>query len=302
MNGIICINKPQEYTSFDVVARVRGMSKTKRVGHSGTLDPMATGVLPVFIGNATKACDLLPDEDKSYTARFQLGLTSDTLDSSGEILTETKSEVTVEQIIGLLDRFRGDIEQIPPMYSAVRVNGQRLYDIARQGREIERQPRKATIHRIELVGFDSATQQGELEISCSKGTYIRTIISDIGQILKVGGIMTALVRTKAGAFTLDDCITLDEAQRLTAEGKLEERLLQADRLFYDRPKIVLNGVQSSKFKNGVKLDLNRVKYKDIDGLHRVYADDKEFLGLASLDKSDMGLKIEKMFYRKTDEK
>lgn len=299
MNGILCINKPQEYTSFDVVARIRGMSKTKKVGHSGTLDPMATGVLPVFLGNATKACDIMPDDDKCYTAGFKLGITTDTLDFTGEIKTKTKSCVTKEEILLLLPKFRGEIEQIPPMYSAVRVNGQRLYDIARQGREIEREPRRVTIKLLELLDFDEESQEGRLEVHCSKGTYIRTIISDIGGELNVGGIMTSLVRTRVGVFTLEDCFTLEQVQEMTLNHAIEENLLPVDRLFENLPAIRLNEVQSKKFKNGLKLDLNRLKYQDNDGLHRVYANDREFLGLASLDKSDMGLKIEKMFYRPT---
>lgn len=295
MNGILCINKPKDFTSFDVVAKIRGMSKTKRVGHSGTLDPLATGVLPLFIGNATKACDMMPSDDKSYVASFRLGMTTDTLDISGEVLSETVSAVKKEELLPLIEKYTGEIMQIPPMYSAVRVNGQRLYDIARQGREIEREPRKVTVFKLNLLEFDEKLQSGKLYIECSKGTYIRTIISDIGEDLSVGGIMTELVRTKAGVFTLDDCITMEEAQRLTDEGTLEAHIIPPDRMFYDKPKIVLNESQSRMFLNGVRLDLNRVKYKDIDDLHRVYTNEKRFVGLASLDKEKMELRIEKMF-------
>lgn len=297
MNGILCINKPQEYTSFDVIARIRGMSKTKRVGHSGTLDPMATGVLPVFIGNATKACDMLPNDNKSYLAEFKLGIRTDTLDITGKVLNECKSEITAKAVEDCLKHFRGEILQIPPMYSAVRVNGQRLYDIARQGREIERQPRAVTVFELKLEHFDENTQKGRLHIKCSKGTYIRTIIGDLGDALNTGAAMTALCRTEACGFTLDDCITLEQAQQLTSDGSLEKHLLKTDRIFYHLPKIQLNEIQSVKFKNGVKLDLNRVKYKDINGNHRVYDDQKNFLGLASLNKEKMELIIEKMFYR-----
>lgn len=297
MNGIICINKPQEYTSFDVIARLRGMTKTKRVGHSGTLDPMATGVLPVFIGVATKACDMLPNDDKSYVASFQLGVKTDTLDSSGKVLETKESDIKKDQILALLDDFRGEIEQIPPMYSAIRVNGQRLYDIARQGREIDRQARKVTIFELELIDFDEESQIGRLSMTCSKGTYVRTIISDIGDKLQVGGMMTALCRTKACGFTLEDCITLEQAQQYTNDRTFEQQLLAVDRIFLHLPKIQLNEVQSIKFLNGVKLDLNRVIYKNVDSLHRVYDSRKQFMGLASLDKESMALVIEKMFAR-----
>lgn len=295
MNGILCINKPQEYTSFDVVARIRGMSKTKRVGHSGTLDPMATGVLPVFIGNATKACDLLPDSDKRYVAGFRLGVTTDTLDCYGTILSERESHVRVDELSAALSGFRGEIEQVPPMYSAVRVNGQRLYDIARQGGEVERTPRKVTVWELHLLSFDDTAQTGKLEIKCSKGTYIRTLISDLGELLGPGGMMTDLVRTQACGFTLADCVTLDEAQRLTESGMLEERLLPTDRLFSNLPAIRLGEVQAIKYRNGVRLDLNRVRHKDADGYHRVYDHEGVFLGLASLDRENSALKIEKMF-------
>lgn len=297
MDGILCINKPQEYTSFDVVARLRGMTKTKRVGHSGTLDPMATGVLPIFIGNATRACDLLPNDEKSYTAEFRLGQTTDTLDVWGTVRSSVESHVSRKDLEALLPRFRGEIEQIPPMYSAVRVNGQRLYDIARQGGEVERAAKTVFISKLHLLTFDEQTQTGTLEIECSKGTYIRTIISDLGACLGTGGIMTGLIRTKACGFTLADCVTLEEAQELTAQEQLAPRLQPVDHLFYGLPKMNLNEIQTIKFRNGVKLDLNRVFYKDLDGLHRVYGANKTFLGLASLDRTDMGLKIEKMFIR-----
>lgn len=297
MNGIICINKPQEYTSFDVVARIRGMSKTKRVGHSGTLDPLATGVLPIFIGNATKACDVLKTDDKSYIATFQLGVTTNTLDVSGEILCKRESHVSKSDVLQFMPNFLGDIQQIPPMFSAVRVGGQRLYDIARQGREVKREPRPVTIFTLDLLEFDESKQTGQLFIECSKGTYIRTIISDLGELLKVGGIMTALCRSSACGFTLKDCMTLEQVQELTKNGELEGHLLPVDRMFNHLPKIELSETQSKKFKNGVKLDLNRLEYADIQTFHRVYDSDKEFIGLASLDKSDMALVIEKMFYQ-----
>lgn len=297
MDGILCINKPQEYTSFDVVARIRGMSKTKRVGHSGTLDPMATGVLPIFLGNATKACDLLPDERKSYRAGFRLGVTTDTLDIFGTIRCEQESHCAQEEILPLLEHFRGKIQQIPPMYSAVRIDGQRLYDLARQGREVERAPRTVFIHAIELAEFDPDAQSGLLEITCSKGTYVRTIIHDLGQLLGCGAAMTSLVRTFSGGFGLNDCITLEEAQHLTDTGRLEASLLPVDLVFADYPKIQLNPVQSIKFKNGVQLDLNRLHYQGDNGTHRIYDESGRFLGLARPHLEEMALIIEKMFTR-----
>lgn len=296
MNGILCINKPVEYTSFDVVARIRGMSKTSKVGHSGTLDPMATGVLPVFLGAATKAIGVLPNENKKYIATFRLGEMTDTLDAFGKLLKKQESHASSADIFSLLPCFRGEIEQLPPMYSAVRLNGQRLYDIARQGREVERQPRWVTVHSLELLSFDEVSQEGKLEICCSKGTYVRTIISDIGERLGVGGIMTGLLRTEASGFTLADSVTLEEAQDLTAGGQLEKKLLAVDRLFFHLPRIRLNEVQAVKFKNGVRLNLNRVNHKEVDGFQRVYGPEGDFLALASLDHTDESLRIEKTFF------
>lgn len=295
MNGILCIDKPSGYTSFDVVARMRGMAKTKRVGHAGTLDPMATGVLPVFIGNATKACDMLPVGDKRYIAAFRLGQTTDTQDSTGQILSQTESHISQEELQSRLAPFTGDIMQIPPMYSAVRVNGKRLYEIARAGGEVERKPRPVTIYALKLLEFDEAGQTGRLDISCSKGTYIRTIIHDLGEALGVGGVMTKLVRTEACSFRLEECISMEKAQELAVSGELEEKLLPVDKAFEVFPAIRLNGVQASKFRNGVRLDLNRIHYTDADGYHRVYDETGVFLGLASLKRQEMALKIEKMF-------
>lgn len=292
-NGVICINKPKEYTSFDVVARMRGMSKTKKIGHSGTLDPMATGVLPLFFGTATKAISVLPDDDKSYRADFQLGCTSTTLDRWGEITQNPLPNFTQQDILDTLVHFRGEISQLPPMYSAVRVDGKRLYDLAREGKEVERKPKQVTIYKLELVSFDQQTQTGVLDIDCSKGTFIRTIIDDMGAKLGCGGIMTELARTFACGFSLDDCITLEEAQALTDQSLLQTKLLKIENVFYNLPKIKLNEIQSSKFKNGVKLDLNRVHHQRLDGFHSVYDNNNNFMGLASLDLETMSLKIEK---------
>ncbi len=297
-NGIICVNKPQDFTSFDVVAKMRGMAKIKRCGHAGTLDPMATGVLPIFFGTATRACDILPDGDKRYTASFKLGVTTDTLDITGKVLSQRESGVTKEQIVAVLDNFRGEIEQVPPMFSAVQVGGQRLYDLARQGIEVERKPRKVNVFLLELLNFDEKTQSGQLDIKCSRGTYIRSIIADMGECLGSGAIMTGLVRTQAAGFSLDDCITLEQAQELTNEGTLLDKILPIDRVFADYPKIYLCQAQSRMFLNGVKLDLNRVKFKHENTVHTVYSDQKEFMGLAVTDTEKMELIIYKMFMLK----
>lgn len=296
MNGIICINKPQEYTSFDVIARLKGMTKTKKIGHAGTLDPMATGVLPVFVGTSTKAIAVLPTEDKEYEADFKLGATSDTLDIWGNVtLSKADTFIEKEKIISVLYDFKGEIEQTPPMYSAVQIGGRRLYDIARTGVEVERPKRKVTVHEIELLDFNEESQTGKLRIYCSKGTYIRTIIADMGEQLGKGAIMTALVRTKAAGFTLADCITMDEAQEYTTSNTFEEHFLPMSKLFADFPKIRLNPEQVRMFKNGVTLDLNRIKFSKSHTQFAVYDWDKNLLGIASAKLDGMELKIDKLF-------
>lgn len=297
MNGILCVNKPEGWTSFDVVAKVRGIAHTRKVGHAGTLDPMATGVLPLFLGIATKACDVMPGEDKAYRTTFRLGMTTTTQDRTGEVLTQTPSAVTEEQLRAALLSFCGEIEQIPPMYSAVQVNGRRLYDLARAGREVERKPRKVTIYALSLLSFDEAHQTGVLDVRCSKGTYIRTLCHDLGAALGVGATLTALERYEAGNFSLSDCYTIEELQQFEEQGVLEEKVLPVEQVFLQLPKIRLNAVQSVKFQNGVKLDLNRVRYKKVDGLHRVFDAENHFLGLATLNLQTMELVIAKMFYR-----
>ena len=192
MNGIIVINKPSGFTSFDVVAVMRGIAKTRKAGHTGTLDPMATGVLPILLGNATKAQSLIPDSSKEYIADFRLGITTDTLDITGKIIEEKKSEISEREISDVLPEFTGNIFQIPPMYSAVQKDGKRLYELARQGIEVEREKRKVTIYKLELLEYDEKAQTGRLLTGCSGGTYIRTLIDDIGKRLGCGGVMTAL--------------------------------------------------------------------------------------------------------------
>lgn len=294
MNGIICVNKPQDFTSFDVIAKLRGILRIKRLGHGGTLDPMATGVLPVFVGTATKACDIMPDNSKSYLASFRLGQTSDTQDITGEILSSSDMTVGYDMLNDVLPCFRGKIMQLPPMYSAVQVNGQRLYDLARQGIEVERTPREIEISSLSLVDYNEEKREGVLEIGCSKGTYIRTIINDIGEKLGCGGIMTSLVRTSSGGFTLNDCFTFDEIQNASDEERLEELILPIERVFEKLPKIRLGEAQSRMYRNGVKLDLERVRdVRDGADTYAVYAHEVGFIGTAVADRENGVLRIGK---------
>ncbi len=294
MNGIICLDKPQGFTSFDAVAKLRGILQTRRLGHGGTLDPMATGVLPIFVGNATKACDIMPDNTKSYRAGFRLGQVSDTQDVTGTILAEYQKEVPQEDILAVIPEFTGKIMQLPPMYSAVQVNGKRLYDLARQGIEVERTPREIEVFSIDLADYDESAREGVLEISCGKGTYIRTIINDIGERLGCGGIMTSLVRTSSGGFTLADCHTFEELQQARDEDRLEELILPIDRVFKSLPKLRLGEAQTRMYKNGVKLDLSKLRdLKSTDDLYTVYGSGGAFIGTAFADRESGELRIGK---------
>lgn len=296
LNGILCIHKPQDFTSFDVVKKLRGMTKIKKIGHAGTLDPMATGVLPLFLGAATKACDILPNQDKRYTAAFQLGLTSNTQDIWGEILDRRESRVTKRDILSQLPNFCGEIQQIPPMFSAVQINGQRLYDLARKGIEVEREPRTVRIYQLNLLSYDEENKSGTLDISCSKGTYIRTLIHDLGEALGAGGVMTSLTRTEAAGFSLQDCLTFQDVEELLRTDSLAKRVLPVEQVFKTYPAIHLNPVQSRKFLNGVRLDLNRVTYPQGGGVTcRVYDDQDDFLGLADCNTDTMELVLKKFF-------
>lgn len=278
MNGIICVNKPQQFTSFDVVAVMRRCFGTKKVGHGGTLDPMATGVLPVFIGGATKAVDILPDTDKSYRAGFRLGFTSDTQDIWGTLSSCGGSAVSQECLQAALSGFRGEIMQIPPMYSALKVNGQKLCDLARQGIEVERAARPIAISRLELTQFDGT--DGIIEVDCSSGTYIRTLIHDIGQALGTGAVMTSLCRTRACGFDISQCHTLEQLRAADADT-LQTLLVPTERVFSVLPCVRLDEVQQRLYLNGVRLDADRLADKAPRGVRlRVYG--SGFIGLAEI--------------------
>jgi len=275
MNGIIIINKPADFTSFDVVAKLRGILKERRIGHSGTLDPMATGVLPIFIGSATKIINFIPDSSKEYLASFKLGLTTNTQDITGEILSQTDvNSVAYNDLKYTVDKFIGDIKQIPPMFSAVKINGKRLYKLARQGVTVERKPRSVNIKSIDIIEFNGI--EGVLKVSCSKGCYIRTLVHDIGEILKCGGVLTALERTRAGCFKLKDSVDL-----LNFPSPVS--LLPIDTPLLEYNKIILNEAQKTMFQNGVKLDIKRIpslKSTNYESIFRFYSKDDLFIGLA----------------------
>ena len=228
LEGILCVDKPQDWTSFDVVAKMRGIADCHKIGHGGTLDPMATGVLPLFFGRSAKAMELMPVQDKRYTASIRFGVTTDTQDCTGNILSTSEKPVTKKALEAALAPLRGTIDQLPPMYSAVWVDGQRLYKLARAGKEVERPTRQVTIHRLDLLEFDPENRTCVIDVACSKGTYIRTLCHDIGEALGCGGMLTALRRTETLGFTTADCHTLEELKQASEEGRFEELLMPVD--------------------------------------------------------------------------
>ncbi len=288
INGVICINKPQDFTSFDVVAIMRRAAGTRKIGHGGTLDPMATGVLPIYIGRAAKTADLNPVSDKKYRATFRLGVTTDTEDVWGKVLTEDEKPVTLAEITDAVKSMQGDIMQMPPMYSAVKINGKRLYDLARQGIEVERAARPVTVYSIELSDYDRQNRTGTLDIHCSKGTYIRTIISDIGKKLGTGAIMTSLCRTMAAGFTLSDCHDIEKLRNMPPEDTAK-LVLPTERVFSCYDEVSLDDAQKKLFMNGMILDCGRmgISYPADTRLRLKHGD--TFIGVAKVNEEN-GLK------------
>lgn len=256
INGMINIYKEAGFTSHDVVAKLRGILKQKKIGHTGTLDPQAVGVLPVCLGNATKLCDLLTDKDKEYEAVLRLGVVTDTQDMTGEILKESEVYVTEEEAVEAVMSFVGDYNQIPPMYSALKVNGQKLYDLARQGKEVERQARPVTIHNIEIKEVNLPCIR--FRVACSKGTYIRTLCHDIGEKLGCGGAMESLKRTRVGSFVAEEALTLSEVEKLRDEGLVEANVLKVEDVFATYPKVAAKDDGVRLLKNGNVLYRNQV--------------------------------------------
>ena len=277
MNGIVIVNKPQGWTSQDVTARLRRVFGTRRIGHGGTLDPMATGVLPVFVGRATRGVEFFEHAEKTYEATLRLGLSTDTEDITGTVLKERPVEVSREQFEKALEQFRGDILQVPPMYSALKVNGQKLCDLARKGKEVERQPRPITIYKLECLAFDGHTAR--LLVHCSKGTYIRTLCKDIGESLGCGGCMEALCRVTAGEYTLEGSVALDTL--LECENP-EQYLRPVDSMFASFERVTLTENQEKGCRNG-----NSFSIALADGTYRAYSRDGEFLMLARVEQGVM---------------
>ena len=277
MNGIVIIDKPQEWTSQDVTARLRRVFNTRRIGHGGTLDPMATGVLPVFVGRATRGVEFFEHAEKTYETVLRLGLTTDTEDIWGETLEERPVSLEREAVEAALEHFRGEIMQVPPMYSALKVNGQKLCDLARRGKEVERQPRPITIHELTLLEMGENTLR--LRVRCSKGTYIRTLCKDIGQALGCGGCMQQLRRVTAGEYTIEEAVPL---QQLLDAQDPEKYLRGVDTMFRNHPEVTLTANQEKRCRNG-----NSFSVAMADGLYRAYSQSGEFLMLAKVESGVM---------------
>ena len=273
MTGIVIVDKPQGWTSQDVTARLRRVFNTRRIGHGGTLDPMATGVLPVFVGRGTRGVEFFEHAEKTYEAVLRLGLLTDTEDTSGTVLEEREVSVTEEQFLNILPQFRGKIMQVPPMYSALKINGQKLCDLARKGREVERQPREIEIFELECLSFDGT--DARLRVRCSKGTYIRTLCKDIGLALGCGGCMAELRRVTAGAYTIEEAVLLQELLDTTEP---EKYLRAVDTMFTQYPAFTVSPKQEQRVRNG-----NSFSTTLEPGTYRTYAQSGEFLALSKVE-------------------
>ena len=286
MTGIILLDKPEGITSFGAVARVRRICSEKKCGHTGTLDPMATGVLTIMLGGATRFCELLPGHDKAYVASFRLGTVTDTLDITGKILETREVTATAEQVREKLTEFVGEISQLPPMYSAVSVDGKRLYELARQGIEVERKARQVTVYSIEMLSENEEGGEYTISVECSSGTYIRTLISDLGEALGCGAVMTDLRRTKANGFGIENAVTLEELSAAAENGTLEELIIPVDKALEEYPVIKVTAAQAKRFSNGGELDLQRLKYPRMLGYFRIYDPENRFIGLGEIGTGD----------------
>lgn len=292
MTGIIPLKKKENMTSFLAVKRVRGIVGEKKCGHTGTLDPMATGVLPVALGGATRFIELLPTHKKAYKATFKLGLKTDTLDIWGTVVEESGETVALEEILKILPQFMGKIKQVPPMYSALKKDGVRLYELARQGIEIEREERECEIFKLDIA--EVLQNEFSLYTECSSGTYIRSLISDIGEALGTGAVMTSLNRTFACGISEEECITLEELENYRDNSELEKIIISVDKILSEYPKINITRPQAVRFKNGGELLKNRIKGRVPCGLIRVYCDD-EFLGLGEALPESENLTVKRVY-------
>ena len=305
IHGVLNIYKEKGYTSHDVVARLRRIVGQKKIGHTGTLDPEAAGVLPVCLGKATKLCDLLTDKDKTYEAVLLLGISTDTQDTTGKILEEKNTaDLREEAVREVVLSFEGEYDQIPPMFSALKVGGKKLYELARDGKEVERKPRHVQIYRIRILQID--LPRVRMEVTCSKGTYIRTLCHDIGEKLGCGGCMESLLRTRVERFGVAESLRISEVEQLMDEGTLQEHMIKVDEMFPDYQKVYLTPEASAAVRNGNSFRLGDVIWiSELSGFQnaervRVYDEERNFIAVYEFEKENQLFKIVKMFFDKKE--
>ena len=292
MTGIICLDKPKGMSSFMAVKRASRLLGVKKAGHTGTLDPMATGVLVIMLGHSTRFIELLPEHKKGYTARVRLGLTTDTLDITGEVLSESPVSVTEEQLLSVAENFKGEILQTPPMYSALKKDGERLYDLARKGIEIEREQRQITIEKLELYDFDGI--EFSIDVTCSAGTYIRSLCDDIGRELGCGAVMTELRRTEANGFSIDKAVTLEELETLVNENNIQSAFTSVEAALLSYNEITVTKPQANRFHNGGGLAYDRLHGDYPIGIYRVYSPERKLLGLGEISEEKGDLEVRRV--------
>jgi tRNA pseudouridine55 synthase len=295
MTGFIVIDKPKDITSFAAVARVRRITGEKKAGHTGTLDPMATGVLPVMLGGATRFAELIPSHDKGYRATIKLGITTDTLDITGKTLSTGIVTATAADFEETLKRFTGVINQTPPMYSALSKDGVRLYELARKGVEIERETRSVEIYAANLLTYNEEDHTFEVDVKCSAGTYIRSLAADIGAVLRCGAVLSGLRRTLANGFTLENCVTPGELEQAAQAGEIEKHLIGVDKVLGSYPAVEVTPAQSVRFRNGGALDLARIKQQASFGYFRVYSEQNVFLGIGEIRHGGEEMTVKRVF-------
>lgn len=298
MTGFVCFDKAEDITSFRAVKKLSGLLGEKKAGHTGTLDPMATGVMTVALGGATRFIELMPSHEKSYTAVIKFGISTDTLDITGNVLETSDKKISREEFLKILDNFRGDIMQVPPMYSAIKKDGVRLYDLARKGIEVEREERKVTIKKLELVDCNESENEFTIDVHCSGGTYIRSLCSDIGEKLIVPCTMKSLRRTMANNIDISKCMTLEKIENLCQQGRYEEIITPVDEALSVYEKVQVSMKQAVRFSNGGELDAQRIKYQFTEAFYRVYSPDNKFLGIGEYNAQENSLKVKRVYNEK----
>lgn len=298
MTGFVCFDKGENITSFFAVKKLSRLLGEKKAGHTGTLDPMATGVMTVALGGATRFIELMPSHEKKYTAVIKFGFSTDTLDITGNVTEKSDKKVSREEFEKVLQLFRGDIMQVPPMYSAIKKDGVRLYDLARQGVEIEREERQVTIKELKLTSYDENEQEFEIFVHCSNGTYIRSLAFDIGENLGVPCTLKVLRRTMANNIEITQCRTLAEIEKLCEEGRQNEILIPVDEVLSVYEKVTVSEKQAVRFSNGGELDAKRIRFHFEEGYYRVYSPEEKFLGIGEYVTDENLLKIKRVYNEK----